>query len=335
MLGLTQREARRRTDAVIEFAELDDFVDLKLKNYSSGMLVRLAFSVMIQVDADILLIDEVLAVGDAAFQQKCYEEFARLRRDGRTVVLVTHDMGSVERFCDRTMLLEKGRVVDVGEPKPMSMRYLQLNFSQEARDAEAAHEVSDPATATQATHRHLGVRARQADELRAGDGDAEILSGWFHNTDGHEADVLDSGGIGTFNMHVRFHEDAQDPVFGFSLRNDAEKVVIAASSERCGLRASGGFRADEEVVVSFVFQNVLAPGRYGVSAVVAHAGSGMDWMDNRERFRTILVSATEPSGALVELPFQLHIQRDVVDVRAVTAASIASSLRELRGGDDA
>ena len=92
MLGLTQREAKARTDAILEFAELENFVDLKLKNYSSGMLVRLAFSVMIQVDADVLLIDEVLAVGDASFQQKCFDEFARLRQERRTVILVTHEM---------------------------------------------------------------------------------------------------------------------------------------------------------------------------------------------------------------------------------------------------
>ena len=84
-------------------------MDLKLKNYSSGMHVRLAFSVAIQVDADIVLIDEVLAVGDAAFQQKCFDEFTRLRKEGRTIIFVTHDMGAVERFCDRAMLLERGQ----------------------------------------------------------------------------------------------------------------------------------------------------------------------------------------------------------------------------------
>src|SRR5689334_11254787 len=111
MLGLSPREARRRFDAVIDFAELHDFTDLKLKNYSSGMLVRLAFAVMIQVDADVLLIDEVLAVGDAAFQQKCHDEFGRLRRSGATVLLVTHDMAAVQRFCERALLLDHGRLV--------------------------------------------------------------------------------------------------------------------------------------------------------------------------------------------------------------------------------
>ncbi|MFL5887428.1 MAG: ABC transporter ATP-binding protein, partial [Thermoleophilaceae bacterium] len=110
MLGLSPRDARERFDRVIEFAELEEFTDLKLKNYSSGMQVRLAFSVMIQVDADILLIDEVLAVGDASFQQKCFEVFQRMRDEGKTIVFVTHDMGAVQRFCHRAMLIERGDV---------------------------------------------------------------------------------------------------------------------------------------------------------------------------------------------------------------------------------
>ena len=108
MLGLTPREARKRFDSVIEFAELEEFKDLKLKNYSSGMHVRLAFSVAIQVDADILMIDEVLAVGDAAFQQKCFDVFNDLRERGSTIIFVTHDMGALQRFCDRALLLERG-----------------------------------------------------------------------------------------------------------------------------------------------------------------------------------------------------------------------------------
>src|SRR5207237_7854914 len=110
MLGLTRKQARERFDRIVEFAELEDFLDLRLKNYSSGMTVRLAFSVAIQVDADVLLIDEVLAVGDAAFQQKCFDEFERLKKSGRTIVLVTHDMSAVERFCHSAMLLERGKM---------------------------------------------------------------------------------------------------------------------------------------------------------------------------------------------------------------------------------
>src|ERR1700758_1680913 len=105
LMGLTRRESQRRLAAMIEFAELEDFADLKLKNYSSGMMVRFAFAVMVQADADIMLIDEVLAVGDAAFAQKCLAVFRERRDAGRTIVLVTHDMSTVQSFCDRAMLI--------------------------------------------------------------------------------------------------------------------------------------------------------------------------------------------------------------------------------------
>jgi ABC-type polysaccharide/polyol phosphate transport system ATPase subunit len=307
MLGLTAREAKSRVDAVLDFAELHDFVDLKLKNYSSGMMVRLAFSVMIQVDAEILLIDEVLAVGDASFQQKCFEEFARLRRENRTVILVTHEMGSVERFCDRALLLEKGHVADIGEPKPVSMHYLQLNFSKDARAAEALEAgggAPEPPPTGKAT-----LRAVDPNELRAGDGTAEVVSGWFMDADGRQVDALDAGERSTFCMHVKFHEDVQDPIFAFTLRNTADERIVVGTSER---QITGEkFSAGEEIIVYFGFENVVAPDRYGVSAAVARRGAGVDWLDNRERFMSVAISATDPQGGLVDLPFHVYLQRDM------------------------
>ena len=128
MMGLSQREARSRLGAVLEFAELEEFADLKLKNYSSGMLVRLAFSVMIQSDAEILLIDEVLAVGDAAFQEKCNEVFSEIRDSDRTVVLVTHDMNVVQTQCHRALLIEEGEATFLGDPEEAARQYLLANF---------------------------------------------------------------------------------------------------------------------------------------------------------------------------------------------------------------
>src|SRR3954471_6578313 len=131
LMGLTLREARRRLDAVLEFAELEDFVDLKLKNYSSGMLVRLAFAVMVQAEADIMLIDEVLAVGDAAFGQKCLDVFQERRRAGKTIVLVTHDMTAVQGLCHRAMLVHDGELRYLGDPEETARRYFRLNFAGE------------------------------------------------------------------------------------------------------------------------------------------------------------------------------------------------------------
>ena len=165
MLGLSPREARRRVDEVIEFAELEEFVDLKLKNYSSGMQVRLAFSVMIQVDADVLLIDEVLAVGDAAFQQKCFDVFNRIRDEGRTVVFVTHDMGAVRRFCHRAMLLERGDVRMIGEPDAVGDQLHRAELRARplrGRRARRGRARGSPRRPGRARSRTCGSRTRRA-----------------------------------------------------------------------------------------------------------------------------------------------------------------------------
>jgi ABC-type polysaccharide/polyol phosphate transport system ATPase subunit len=123
LLGLSKRELRKRFDDIIAFSELERFVDQKLKNFSTGMIVRLAYSIAIQTPFDILLLDEVLAVGDEAFQQKCYATFDRMRAEGKTVVFVSHDLESIARFCDRVLLLERGRVAAIGPPDEVVAAY--------------------------------------------------------------------------------------------------------------------------------------------------------------------------------------------------------------------
>lgn len=134
MLGLSPAEARRRFDAVIDFAELQDFTDMKLKNYSSGMRARLAFAIAIQVDPDVLLLDEVLAVGDPPFAERCHETFEELKRRGRTtVMLVTNAMPNIVRHCDRAMMLEGGRIELLGDPSEVGARYNSLKSAPHAR----------------------------------------------------------------------------------------------------------------------------------------------------------------------------------------------------------
>jgi ABC-2 type transport system ATP-binding protein len=155
MMGLTPGETRRRLDAVIEFAELEEFVDLKLKNYSSGMLVRLAFSLMMQVDANVLLIDEVLAVGDAAFQQKCADAFHEMKAQGKTIVLVTHEMATVEAYCHRAMLIHDGEIKCIGDPAEIGREYLRLNFEDGVGGGSTGERANDQV-------RLLEVRAEAA-----------------------------------------------------------------------------------------------------------------------------------------------------------------------------
>jgi ABC-type polysaccharide/polyol phosphate transport system ATPase subunit len=123
LIGMTRRQVAERFDAILEFAGLERFVDQQLKNYSSGMLLRLAYSVAIQVPFDILLVDEALAVGDADFQQKCLQTFEQMRAEGKTVILVSHDLGTVSNLCDRALFLDQGQVLAIGEPDKVIEAY--------------------------------------------------------------------------------------------------------------------------------------------------------------------------------------------------------------------
>lgn len=136
LLGFSHHEMQEMYSDIVEFAELERFMDQKLKNYSSGMQVRLAFSIAIRADADILLLDEVLAVGDEAFQRKCYSHFAELKRKKKTVVLVTHSMESVQQFCNKAILIEKGKIIENSSPAKVARRYSELFLTEEKPKGE-------------------------------------------------------------------------------------------------------------------------------------------------------------------------------------------------------
>jgi ABC-type polysaccharide/polyol phosphate transport system ATPase subunit len=239
MMGLTPQETRDRLDAVIEFAELQEFVDLKLKNYSSGMLVRLAFSLMLEVDADILLIDEVLAVGDAAFQQKCADAFREMKAAGKTIVLVTHEMTTVEEYCHRAMLLSDGRIDYIGAPAEVGRRYLRLNF-------ERSNVVREP-----------------AGEAEAGE-EVTLVDAYLENEAEERALAVEHGERITLQLELEAGVDLEALDIGFLITNaDAVSVFhfgvpVAADGER-------RIRAGERRRVRTVLGNPLAPGHYFVS----------------------------------------------------------------------
>ena len=282
MLGLSPREARERFEDVVRFAELEEFVELKLKNYSSGMHVRLAFSVLIQVPADLLLVDEILAVGDAAFQQKCFDVFFRMRDEGKTVLFVTHDMAAVQRFCHRALLLERGRVVTIGDPEEVADRYLQLNF-------EGIGEASGD-----------GVGA-----ARAGDGAARVLDAWIADEHGIRQGALSQGRPCALQATIRFDRPLDDPAFAVAVVNAQHQNVFVASSASRGER-SGSFDAGDTVEFAVSFENALAPGRYAVSTLVSHSSGQI--ADRWESIFTFVVSGAGAGGGLVDLPHDIRIE---------------------------
>jgi ABC-type polysaccharide/polyol phosphate transport system ATPase subunit len=279
MMGLTPRESRRRFDEIIEFAELGDYLDMKLKNYSSGMQVRLAFAVMVQSSADVLLIDEVLAVGDAAFAQKCIDVFYRLREEGRTIVLVTHDMSAVERFCHRAMFLQDGEIREVGDPVEVGRAYLAANF---AEDPAAPAPVVDVAVGNQAR-----VEVGVLDAL------------------GHPAPNLPSGE--TIRVHVRLqsHVELSHPSLVVTLR-DAEHNVITGT--RVDLAERGPMDDGDIVELHVAWDVVLADGHYDIGILVTQGTAESDIVvDARTATGFVVHSASRDVIGVVHAPTTVEV----------------------------
>ena len=288
MMGLTPQEARRRVDEVINFAGLEEFTELKVKNYSSGMVVRLAFSVAIQVDADLLLVDEILAVGDAAFQQKCFDVFNRMRDEGRTIVFVTHDMGSMTRFCHRAMLLEHGQMLQLGEPEQIADRYLELNFGR-----APASELDG-----------------QGGEHK-GSGEARVIEVWVEDTAGTRLEAVPQGARVRLRARVLFQVPVVDPAASVYILNEEHKAITVASTAS-GSDHTGTFAAGEEAVFTFGFDNVLAPGRYSPLVNLAARGTGLDVIASFESGFSFVVTATQAFGGVVDLPVEVTVERSGV-----------------------
>ena len=280
MLGLSRKEARAQFDEIIDFAELEEFVDLKLKNYSSGMAVRLGFSVAIQMDADLVLVDEVLAVGDAAFQQKCFAEFDRLKAERRTILFVTHDMGSVERFCDRGLVLERGRVADLGPPEQITRTYGELNFGQVPGvvDLPPSHEP------------------------------VRIQGAWCETADGERTTVSRQGEPLTVCIRVAFARELKNPEFTLNFRNEHRHTILVVSTRTLD-ESTGHFDAGESVTLRFGFVNWLAPSRYTVTAAIGDERIGFEAYGRAEDVAALIVQAPHYTGGVVDVPFELEVER--------------------------
>jgi lipopolysaccharide transport system ATP-binding protein len=233
MLGLTKREITKRFDEIVEFAELEDFIDAPVKTYSSGMYMRLGFAVAIHVDPDVLLVDEVLAVGDEGFTHKCLDKFAEFKRRGKTILLVTHSLGLVERFCDEALWMNAGRKRATGDPKRVVGAYItdvetseeQLLAAGDAKAKESATVVSpDEATTAVLPDHPVETAEGPADMFRATEGrwgsrEIEITEVELFAADQQPGHVFHSGEPLTIRIRLRSPVENQDFVIGIGIFN--------------------------------------------------------------------------------------------------------------------
>ena len=249
VLGFPRREARRRVDEAITFAGIDRFRDAKLKNLSTGMRARLGFSTALQAESDILLLDEILAVGDADFQRRCLEVFENLKLRRKTIVLVSHDLGQVQRFCDSAVWIQRGRVQAEGDPEAVITRYLRtLNTSPEIGADVDEEEPDGPP--------------------RWGDGRVRVVRAWVEDEAGRPLTRVRSGDPLVVVAIAEAFEDTVQPVMGIGLHSMDGVLVYAANTKWFGVRTvtvSAGQRIEMRVPMIAALRN----GRYNVQVGIA------------------------------------------------------------------
>ena len=275
ILGMSKAEIDGKFDSILDFSGVSDFIDQPVKNYSSGMYVRLGFAVSIHVDPDVLLVDEVLAVGDMAFQEKCTEKFADLKREGRTVVVVSHAVDQMRSFCDEAAWLRKGQLMGFGPAQAIIDEY-----------ADQAHNTSsNTEAAVEHLKGHFGSGEATIDRF-------ELLK------DSHEVDLVRTCDAVTIRMHFTCHEAVENPVFGFEIEHEAGFLLwghITDDGEFPSLRPGPG---SVDLVIPSLY---LRPGIFRVNGGISARGRTRS-VDEFRRALTFTVGrgdVVETSGAVI------------------------------------
>jgi ABC-type polysaccharide/polyol phosphate transport system ATPase subunit len=300
MLGLTKREITRRFDEIVEFAELRDFIDAPVKTYSSGMYVRLGFAVAIHVDPDVLLVDEVLAVGDEGFTHKCLDKFADFKRRGKTILLVTHSLGLVEKFCDEALWMDAGRTKLQGDPKRVVGAYItDVERSEEqhlatadakAREAAVAGvESPGPAAAADSAPDDMF----RATEGRWGSREVEITSVQLIGEDGQPGHVFQSGERVAIRIGLRARTPNEDFVVGIGIFNAEGVCCYGTNTNLEELRA---VRIEGDAEARFTIDNLdLVEGTYKLDVAV-HKLDGYPYDYHRLLYTFRVKSRTKDVG---------------------------------------
>lgn len=261
MIGFTDEEIDERLSDILEFADIGDFVNQPVKTYSSGMFVRLAFAVAINIDPEILIVDEALSVGDVFFQSKCYRKFEEFKEQGKTILFVSHDLSSIAKYCDRAVLLNKGKKVMEGTPKEAIDRYKMALVEQEEAQCRENASLWESKGAGGTWHESLSLNP---DTLEYGDKKAEIVDFAIVDKTGKVTNIIEKGDLCTIKMKVRFAEDVTEPVFAFTLKN-LMGIEITGTNTMLEKQGVEPRKAGDVQSVAFTQRMILQGGEYLLS----------------------------------------------------------------------
>lgn len=215
MMGFTKEEIDKKVEGIVEFADIGEFINQPVKTYSSGMFVRLAFAVAINIEPEILIVDEALSVGDVFFQAKCYKKFEDFKKEGKTILFVSHDLGSIGKYCDRVILLNKGQKLSEGEPKEVIDIYKKVLVNQ-LGNVEKYHPLNKCVEQHSIWKESL---VTNPNKLEYGSKLAEIIDFCVLDSSGVITNNLDKGKVCTIKMKIYSNERIQDPIFAFTIKD--------------------------------------------------------------------------------------------------------------------
>lgn len=265
MIGFSKDEMDKKLQAIIDFADIGEHIYQPVKTYSSGMFARLAFSVAISVDPDILIVDEALSVGDVFFQNKCYRRFEEFRERGKTILFVTHDMGSVIRYCNRCVLLNAGKKVAEGKPQEMVDLYKRIMVGQWNENEENAQDSSSiQSSNVKADELWKDQISTNPDIEVYGDGRADIIDFGIFSDTGDIGNNVYKGDYYSVKMKVRINEDNLNPIFAFKLR-DIKGTELTGTNTMLEDIDTSQCKKGDIVTITFRQKQYLQPGQYLVS----------------------------------------------------------------------
>lgn len=257
MIGFSKEEIDARLDDILAFADIGDFIHQPVKMYSSGMFVRLAFAVAINIDPEILIVDEALSVGDVFFQAKCYHKFEEFKKQGKTILFVSHDLSSISKYCDRVILLNKGEMLDQGAPKAMVDMYKQLLVHQDpVKQTEDAEKKGDD-------NWREGFQVNP-NTLEYGEKQAEIVDFVVIDDKGRQSNTIEKGSVFKIKMKVHFHEDIQQPIMAYTFKNIQGTEITGTNTMYEQVNVPHP-EAGKECVVTFEQEMNLQGGEYLLS----------------------------------------------------------------------